>query len=340
MFLGAAGHGVLEGESATKRPDSAAVPFRGEHQAGIETPRQAYMTFAAFDFAGRGVDDLRAVLQGWTLAGAQMTAGHRLGEDPGSGRESLLDSGEAADLGASNLTLSFGLGPDLFAKGRMEGMDLPARRPDALVDVPAFPGDQLDPSRSGGDLCVHACADDPQVAFHAVRDLASLGRGTTIIKWIQQAFRGGGPGSPARGRNLLGFRDGSNNLAVSDPMAMTQSVWVGASDQPDWMRGGTYMVVRRIRMRIEHWDSVSLEEQEQTFGRRKASGAPLGGEVESDAVDPAKLPPDCHVIQANPRTGGSEAERILRRSYSFSDGIDARFGELDAGLLVKSQDVV
>jgi deferrochelatase/peroxidase EfeB len=131
---------------------------------------------------------------------------------------------------------------------------------------------------------------------------------------------------------LLGFKDGTNNLDPRDEEVMARNVWVGPDDEPAWMRGGTYTVVRRIRMRIEHWDSVSLEEQERTFGRRKVSGAPFGGEAESDPVDPAKLPPDCHIIQANPGTPGSEAERILRRSYSFSDGFDSRFGELDAGL--------
>jgi deferrochelatase/peroxidase EfeB len=181
-------------------------------------------------------------------------------------------------------------------------------------------------------LCVQACADDPQVAIHAVRNLAALGRGTVTVRWVQQGFRSAPAAYPKSSRNLLGFKDGTNNLDPTDERLMAQNIWVGPDDEPAWMRGGTYMVVRRIRMRIEHWDSVSLEEQERTFGRRKVSGAPFGWETESDPVDPAQLPPDCHIIQANPRTPGSETERILRRSYSFSDGFDMRFGELDAGL--------
>ena len=257
-----------------------------------------------------------------------MTAGRELLGGPAS---SPGDSGEAQGLGAARLTLTLGFGPSLFRRGE-DRIGLGRRQPAALVDLPPFAGDQLELERGGGDLCIQACADDPQVAFHAVRNLATIGRGTVVVRWMQRGFRTSRASAPLTGRNLLGFRDGTNNLDARDPAQMATNVWVGSDDGPPWMVGGTYMVIRRIRMRLEHWDAVSLAEQERTFGRRKISGAPFGGELESDPVVVSAVPPDCHIIQANPRTAESEAERILRRSYSFADGLDSRFGELDAGL--------
>jgi deferrochelatase/peroxidase EfeB len=220
------------------------------------------------------------------------------------------------------LTVTFGFGPSLFG-GRF---GLAALRPSALAELPRFRGDRLEPGRSGGDVCVQACADDPDVAFDAIRTLAALGRGVVAPRWLQQGFR---PEAEEGSRNLLGFRDGTNNLDASDEGLMAKHVWVGEDDEPEWMRNGTYMVVRRIRVRLEHWDSVSVTQQERAIGRRKRSGAPFGRRGETDPVDPARLPPDSHVALAGP---ASDEERILRRSYSFVDGLDSRFAEWDAGL--------
>jgi deferrochelatase/peroxidase EfeB len=125
----------------------------------------------------------------------------------------------------------------------------------------------------------------------------------------------------------MGFKDGTNNIRAEDVELMRRHVWV---DSPGWMRGGTYMVTRRIRMLIEVWDRASLQDQEQTIGRLKESGAPLGGRDEMDPVNAAKLPVDAHVRLAEPAANGGE--RILRRGYSFTDGMDADLGQLDAGL--------
>ena len=141
------------------------------------------------------------------------------------------------------------------------------RRP--WSDLPRFNGDQLVPERSGGDLSVQACADDPLVAFHAVRQLARLAYGVAQVRWAQTGFmsRPSAGGTP---RNLMGFKDGTQT-----PEEIDKVVWV-ADDGPAWMRGGSYMVVRRIRMALEHWDRTNVGFQEQTFGREKFSGAPLG----------------------------------------------------------------
>jgi deferrochelatase/peroxidase EfeB len=235
------------------------------------------------------------------------------------------------------LTITFGFGPTLFERDGEDRFGLVARRPEALAEIPPMPGDALRPELSGSDLCVQACADDSQVAFHAVRNLARIGRGTVGMRWSQLGF--GRTSSTSQdqetGRNLFGFKDGTNNLKAEDVGSLNRNVWVGPSDGPAWMEGGTYLVSRRIRMLLEVWDRSSLEDQEKTFGRHKVSGAPIGRSEEFDAVDlEAKgedgeplIPADSHV-----RLGAEGGESILRRSYSYTDGMDRERDQLDAGL--------
>jgi deferrochelatase/peroxidase EfeB len=233
------------------------------------------------------------------------------------------DTGEALDLGAGRLTLTFGFGPGLFEKDGKARFGLEGRRPDALIDLPHFPGDDLQPGRTGGDIVVQACADDPQVAVHAVRNLVRIAHGTAAVRWSQLGFGRTSSTTPAQQtpRNLFGFKDGTAN-AVSD-------VWVRPGDGPAWLVDGSYLVVRRIAMLIEQWDRTSLQEQEQTIARHKGSGAPLGLRHERDPLRPAALPVASHVRQAHPDSnGGAE---MLRRGYSFVDGSDG-LGHLDAGL--------
>ena len=187
---------------------------------------------------------------------------------------------------------------------------------------------------------MQACADDPQVAFHAVRNLARLGRGAVVMRWSQLGF--GRTSSTTRTqdtpRNLMGFKDGTNNLKLEDEDALARHVWVGGSEQPAWLRGGTYLVARRIRMLIEVWDRTFLQDQEDTIGRVKGTGAPLGASDEFDPVDlkavkadgAPVVPVDAHIRLASPAENGQV--RILRRGYSFTDGMDERLGQLDAGL--------
>jgi deferrochelatase/peroxidase EfeB len=294
--LGAFGRGLADEASATS---AGPIPFHARHQAGITTAPQAQLAFAAFDVTAREAAALGGLLRVWSRAAERLTRGEPVGNAPAAG--------------PARLTVTFGFGASLF-DGRF---GIAQRRPPALEDLPAFRGEELDPARSNGDLAVQACADDPDVAFGAIRALAELGRGSAIVRWIQRGFRG----APRDGvsRNLIGFRDGTNNLDPRDASAMAANVWAG---DPDWMRDGTYLVVRRVRLRVEHWDSVSVAEQERTIGRRKASGASVG----------RRLPADSHVRVANPGSTGSDSERILRRSYSFAEGLDPSFGELEAGL--------
>ena len=319
-----------------------AVPFTGAHQAGIVTPAQDRLHFVAFDVITDDRDELVGMLQAWTAAARRMTAGQDAGEVGAVGGDQYAvpdDTGEAIGLPASGLTLTVGFGPTLFTTA--DGTDrfgLAARRPAPLTELPRFPGDALDPAISGGDLCVQACANDPQVAVHAVRNLVRLGAGVVSVRWSQLGFGRTSSTSSAQAtpRNLFGFKDGTDNLKSENGSAIDRFVWVGEGDPgADWLAGGSYVVTRRIRMRVEPWDTSTLAEQEATIGRTKGTGAPLGQRAEFDPVDftvqagtrPA-IPENSHVFLAHPTNSGTA---ILRRGYSFVDGSDG-LGRLDAGL--------
>ncbi|MFI9332482.1 iron uptake transporter deferrochelatase/peroxidase subunit [Kitasatospora sp. NPDC052868] len=341
VALGAAAVGSVA--AATRQDGPAPVPapgagsevaFYGEHQAGIATPVQDRLHFAAFDVAaGASRESLVRVLKEWTRAAAAMTAGREVGSGAASGLPEAPpdDTGEALGLPASRLTLTVGFGPSLFVKDGVDRFGLASRRPEALVDLPRFKGDSLDPQRSGGDLCVQACADDPQVAVHAIRNLARIGMGTVNIRWSQLGFGKTSSTTPdaQTPRNMMGFKDGTHNIAGSDAAGLAEHVWAGPGEGPEWMTGGSYLVARRIRMHIETWDRTPLKEQEEIFGRTKGEGAPLGRVREHDAPDLGAMPEDAHVRLAHPDSNGGLM--ILRRGFSFTDGTDG-LGRLDAGL--------
>lgn len=327
-------------ETDDETPSQSVVPFWGRHQAGISTAAQDRLHLATFDVLAERAADLRELLRAWTDAAVQMCAGRPVGEPAPNALLPPVDTGEAGGLSPAALTITFGFGPSVFSVDGEDRFGLASHRPGALIDLPAFSGDELDPARCGGDLVVQACSDDPQVAFHAVRNLGRIGRGAVIPRWSQLGF--GRTSSTTRAqvtpRNLQGFKDGTNNLHGDDPTTMARHVWVG-DEGPSWIRGGSYMVTRRIRMLIEVWDRASLDDQQTTIGREKSSGAPLGRTAEFDTVplteqsaDGAPLiPGDAHIRLASSSTNGGAA--FLRRGYSFTDGIDPVTGQLDAGLM-------
>ncbi|MBY8846097.1 iron uptake transporter deferrochelatase/peroxidase subunit [Streptomyces sp. SP2-10] len=308
-----------------------AVEFHGAHQAGIATPVQDRLHFAAFDVKTEDRDEFVRMLKDWTEAARRMTAGRAVGEGAYGGLAEAPpdDTGEALGLKPSRLTLTIGFGPSLFDK-----FGLADKRPEALVDLPKFPGDNLDRSRTGGDLCVQACADDPQVAVHAIRNLARIGFGKVAIRWSQLGFGKTSSTTPdaQTPRNLMGFKDGTRNIAGTETDRLKKFVWVGEGDgdaKSSWMTGGSYLVARRIRMNIETWDRTSLQEQEDVFGRDKREGAAVGKAKEHDEPFLKAMKPDAHVRLAHPDSNGGVT--ILRRGYSFTDGTDG-LGRLDAGL--------
>ncbi|MFI6561285.1 iron uptake transporter deferrochelatase/peroxidase subunit [Streptomyces sp. NPDC050534] len=313
----------------------AAVGFHGANQAGIATPVQDRLHFAAFDVQTEDRAEFVQMLKDWTAAARRMTAGKAVGEGAYGGLAEAPpdDTGEALGLKPSRLTLTIGFGPSLFAKyGEQFGIN--DRRPEALVDLPQFAGDNLDRARTGGDLCIQACADDPQVAVHAIRNLARIGMGKVNIRWSQLGFGKTSSTTPGAQtpRNLMGFKDGTRNIAGTETDRLKKFVWVGKQDVDEksaWMTGGSYLVARRIRMHIETWDRTSLQEQEDVFGRDKGEGAPVGKAKEHDKPFLKAMKPDAHVRLAHPDS--NDGITILRRGYSFTDGTDG-LGRLDAGL--------
>ena len=317
-------------------------PFYGQNQSGIVTPAQDRLHFAAFDVTSTSRDDLVALLTAWTAAAAQLTAGQLVGGEATSYDAPPSDTGESIGLPPSRLTITFGFGPSLFRDARgKDRFGLAARQPAALARLPHFPADNLDPARSDGDLCVQACADDPQVAVHAVRNLSRIAFGTAALRWSQLGFgrTSSTSTSQATPRNLFGFKDGTANLKAEDAAALEQHLWVGAQDdaKAPWLAGGSYLVARRITMTIETWDRTSLREQESLIGRDRREGAPLSGGTEFSEPDFAitgregtpLMAMNSHVRLAHPTQNGGV--QMLRRGYNFTDGNDD-LGRLDAGL--------
>jgi deferrochelatase/peroxidase EfeB len=326
--VGAAALLAAEPDRATATPDSA-VEFYGPHQAGIVTPAQDRLHFVAFDVITNDRAKLVRLLRDWTVAAARMTAGRDAGELGAVGGQPEAppqDTGEALGLPPSQLTLTVGFGPSLFAR-----FGVGAAKPAALDDLPHFPGDALRPEISSGDLCIQACANDPQVAVHAVRNLARIGFGVVSVRYSQLGFGRTSSTSRAQStpRNLMGFKDGTHNVKLEDTELLRRQVWVQPGDGQEWMVGGTYLVTRRIRMMIETWDRTSLAEQEAIIGRTKGSGAPIGLKDEFDETDLSKLDDGAHVKLAHPASNGDV--HLLRRGYNFVDGSDG-LGRLDAGL--------
>ena len=322
---------------------SGAVPFYGAEQAGIVTAAQDRLHFVAFDVVTKDRAALIGMLEEWTAAAARMTAGRDagpVGAVNGIPEAPPDDTGEALDLPPAALTLTVGFGPSLFrdASG-VDRFGIAAARPPALADLPRFPGDALQPAISGGDLCVQACANDPQVAVHAIRNLARIGMGVVSVRWSQLGF--GRTSSTTQGqatpRNLFGFKDGTANLKAEETSLLRDHLWVQPGDGPSWMDGGAYLVTRKIRMIIETWDRTSLGEQEAIVGRTKGIGSPLGSPGEFDEPDFAAVGVDgepkigevAHVRLAHPDFNGGA--RLLRRGYNFVDGSDG-LGRLNAGL--------
>ena len=344
--VGAASAGALAGRASAASTSNGLlqgpVPFRGERQAGIITEAQDRMHFCAFDVTTDNRDDVIALLKQWTQMAERMTRGEETeagGAVDGNPYAPPSDTGEALGLPASQLTLTIGFGPSFFVKDGKDRFGIADKQPAELKNLPKFPNETMDPAKCGGDICVQACANDPQVAVHAIRNLARVGFGTVAVRYSQLGFGRTSSTTVTQStpRNLFGFKDGTANLKADQTDLLDKHVWVADGDGPAWLTGGSYLITRRIRMRIENWDRTTLLEQERVIGRQKGSGAPNGLNEEFDELDfdltddkgNPRIDVDAHVRLVSPEhLGGIE---ILRRGYNFTDGSDG-FGHLDAGL--------
>jgi deferrochelatase/peroxidase EfeB len=334
--LGAAALAACTSDEASRQGPGRRVPFGGDHQAGIDTPAAHFGLLAAFNLVSEDRARLATSLRDLTdEARALMEA------RPPERRDTAYPPAETGMLGpggrTDGLAVTLSVGASLF-DGRFGLAD---RKPNELVRMPFLSNDRLDPAQTHGDLLLALSADQPDVLLHALRQLMRRTRDNLVLHWMLDGYnRPDAAPVPGRtdNRNLLGFKDGTANLDITDKGLMDELIWVGAGDgEPAWAVGGSYQAVRIIRMFVEFWDRTPLNEQQKIIGRDKASGAPLGKDRETDdpgyGDDPAGrgVPLDAHIRMANPRTPGTAGSRILRRGFNFSRGFD-NAGRLDQGL--------
>jgi dye decolorizing peroxidase len=337
---GAAGYAAASSDTPSDSPAKAAslaslgadtVMFHGKHQPGITTPVQSRGHLAAFDLvAGAGRKEAAALLRRWSVTAERLMAG----EAVGGGAVAGGDTDVARDAGPSSLTVTFGFGHSFFGRTGLQ-----KQRPAALDPLPDFSSDHLDKARSDGDLWVQIGANDPLVAFHALRAIQKESGDAARVRWQMNGFNRS-PGATARPmttRNLMGQIDGTNNPKPSDD-DFERRIYVPATGDPSWMAGGSYAVVRRIRMLLDDWEKLGVKDQEAVIGRHKSDGSPLTGGTESTEPKLEKAGADgkyvialnAHARITRPDQNGGSA--MLRRPFSYHDGFD-KGGEPDAGLL-------
>jgi deferrochelatase/peroxidase EfeB len=362
---GAVGAGAIGGVIGYALGDASssaesAESYYGVHQPGVVTNTQRQTMLASFDVTSSSRGDLVTLLKAWTRLAGPLAQGESVTvpiyTPPSSadanayadatGGSTTDDSLEAYGLAPNRLTLTIGFGRSLFvASDGKDRFGIADELPDPLIDLPHFSGDELTASDSNGDLFLQACGDDPQVVFHAIRSIARIAPDVATLRWTQVGFTPDNQaGTP---RNLMGFKDGTINSNIHPPADLDATVWAG-TEGPAWMRGGTYVVYRRIRMALEHWDRLAPSLQDQVFGRRKLDGAPLGGSNEfspldldeRDAQGNLVIPETAHVRLAAPQANNGAV--MLRRAFSYNNGTSPfverwppwrQALEYDAGLL-------
>lgn len=327
--------------TATRDPEdkidlSRQYSFYGhEGQTGISTPPQRHIMYMTFDLTTSTREDLQVLLARWSSAIAQLMKGGTIGQvEPARDSGVGMDTGEAMDLGPASLTVTVGLGPRVFT----DTFGLTQHKPLLMRNLMQLPSDDMQPELTGGDLSLQACADDPQVAYHAIRDLARIAKstGAAQTRWTVMGFgrasAGKGQSTP---RNLFGFKDGTRN--ITEKADFDKYVWI-KDGGPAWQQNGSYQVVRKIKIHIESWDTDRVSDQNNVFGRHKVSGAPLTGTKEFDTPDFKKkdadgnliIPATAHISLASHEN--NQGIKILRRSYNYTDGLN-NMAQLDAGLL-------
>jgi deferrochelatase/peroxidase EfeB len=320
-----------DGSTGQAPSPPGSYPFHGTHQAGVLTPgpaaRQAFACFAAFDSIAGSKAELAGLMQVLTQRARFLTSGSTP-PDLGIGHPPSDSDVLGPSMPADGLTVTTSAGSTLFD----DRYGLAAQKPEKLTPMRVFPNDSPDPAWLHGDLLLQLCAHHPDTIHHAIRDITRHTRGAMQLRWKIEGY-GSPPRPSGSSRNLLGFKDGTANPVGSLASSL---IWVDDPAGPRWAQGGSYQVVRLIRMLVEFWDRISINEQENMFGRRRDTGAPLDGTVESDPPDYLAdphgnvIPLGAHIRLANPRTPATAAQRIVRRSYNYDLGVDEN-GNIQAG---------
>ncbi|ASQ49076.1 peroxidase [Leptotrichia sp. oral taxon 498] len=314
--IGASGAGAIFANMFSGKANQVVgneeISFYGEHQSGIATPVQKNVYFAVLDLHSTDKEEIKQMFKDWTDYSEKLMKGELVAPELANHLVPPIDTGETVGLNPYRLTITFGISPSFLDKLKLDN-----KKMEEFKDLPHFPRDQIKDKYKGGDICIQACADDAQVAFHAVRNLVRKGRALITLKWTQAGF--------------LPIGNGTENPKNNNDFKNV--VWY---DKNNWLKNGTFLIVRRIQMHLETWDRTNLQEQENTFGRYKESGAPFGETDEFATIDINKkgpdgkpvLPIDSHVYLAK-----KADVKIARRAFSYSNGIDEVSGQFDAGLL-------
>lgn len=284
------------------------VEFDGRHQAGISTPAQADLWLIAFDIK-EDVDRerLRGMMRQWTTDARRMASGVA----PKADLEPEMYAAPA------NLTITVGLGAGFF-----DAIDRVDQKPDWLGPLPEYKTDELRDEWNDGDLCLQICCDDPLMLSHAARWMIKNSAPFVDVKWVQTGFLNalGAKKPEATPRNRFGQLDGTVNPRGEEDF--DKIVWIESG--PDWLRGGSAMVVRRIEMDIDGWDILDRPSREEVAGRTLDTGAPLGGKDEFEPVDLDKrdeyglplIDRNSHVARSMPPKEFPN-QKILRRVYNY-----------------------
>ncbi|WP_448969527.1 iron uptake transporter deferrochelatase/peroxidase subunit [Macrococcus capreoli] len=308
------------------------VNFYGKYQSGIISDVQKHVNFVVLELHSTEVNEVKEMFKQWTAHSIKLMNGDLIAPLTNNTMLPTIDTGEAKGLDAARLTLTYGVSPTFFDK-----LKITEKRPKDLKDLPHFPKDQLDDKFTGGDIVIQACSDDPQVNFHAIRNLIRASSGIVTMKWAQTGFNSfeEKEGKVQTPRNLFSFKDGTGNPKAHEQDALDQYIFANSG----WEKNGSYLVVRKIQMHLETWDRTALEDQEATFGRHRDSGAPLGKKNEFDTVNIEEkdkegnyvIPEDSHVHLAK-----KAKTKMLRRSFSYTNGVNEQTGAFDAGLIFVS----
>ncbi|MCX3061062.1 iron uptake transporter deferrochelatase/peroxidase subunit [Streptomyces beihaiensis] len=335
-MLIAGAHADADAASGGGSDMADSYPFHGAHQAGVLTPKQRASCYVAFDVTAQDRAGLVGLMKTLTARARHLTTGGAPA-DLGVGQPPADSDVLGPDVPADGLTVTVSFGASLFdgegaQGGRGDRFGIARHKPLRLAPMRIFKNDSPEPAWMHGDLLLQICANHPDTVHHAIRDITRHTRGAMQMRWKIDGYNSP-PRPSGTGRNLLGFKDGTANPTGSTAADL---VWVDDSAEPAWAQGGSYQVVRLIRMLVEFWDRVSINEQENMFGRRRDSGAPLDGTHEFDTPDYSAdphgkvIPLDSHMRLANPRTKPTANQRLLRRSFNYDLGVDTN-GNLRTG---------